>query len=135
MLRQGTTVYHESSFSIFEYSQKYVNVLKQQLQKHTGKKINFVIKGDEEVNEIYYRLEDPDYSKGLCIKNKASNIIASHSEIDVTGNARLFRPISYRIIDCLTLKEFKNGYYLDRDELHDRFGFEVSLHTTFKDFY
>jgi len=123
----------EGSYTVHKYSKNTVNVLTQQLKKHLGSNMEFVIKGGESIKKIFYQLEKTRYSKSLCTKNKASHIIASYSEGE-QGHVRHFRLVTYRMIDCDTQKAYKKEYYIERDDLNDRFGFEVALHTTFKDF-
>jgi len=115
------------------YSKNTILILKQQLQKHLGSDINFVTKSGKNIKNIFYLLEEPHYSKSLCKINNAKTIFASYSEGE-QGYTRHFRDVSYRLIDCSTLTEYKKTYTIERDNLHDRFGFEVALHMTFKDF-
>jgi len=115
------------------YSRSVVNVLKEQLQKHVSGRAEFVTRDDKKDTNVFYKLENANYSKSLCNQNGANNIVASYSE-DSSGVGSHFRLVTYRMIDCATLKEFKKEYYIERDELNDRFGYEVALYTTFKDF-
>ena len=67
----------------------------------------------------------------MCNNNKVNNILASYSEREPGAP---FRHVSFRMIDCLTLREFTKEYMIERDERNDRFGYEVAIHTSFKDF-
>jgi len=122
----------QGSDSVRVYSKNSANVLKQHIQKSLSK-VKIVTKTGKEVRNIFYRLENINYSKSLCNKHNASHIIASQSE-DNSGQGMHFRYISYRLFDCTAYKDYKKQYTIERDELHDRFGYEVALHTTFKDF-
>jgi len=121
------------SDTVADYSANTVNVLEQQLKQQFGGNTKFVSRGGKEVSKIFYQLEDINYSKALCNKHSASNIVASYSE-NASGHGTHFRNVTYRMVDCVTLKEFVKGYYIERDEINDQFGYEVALYTTFKDF-
>jgi S1-C subfamily serine protease len=123
----------KGSDSIPEYSENTLKLLKQQLVNHFDGKLNFVSDSGKPVGRLFYKLEDMAFSQSLCKRHNASNIVASYSE-NASGNGTHFRYVSYRMIDCLKLKEFKKRYVLERDELHDQFGYEVALYTSFKDF-
>jgi len=123
----------EGSSSIPVYSANTLKVLKQQLLDHLHGNVEFKTKGGKEVNEIYYRLEEVNYSAALCVNNKADFIVASHSE-DQSGHGTHFRSVYYRLFDCKARKEYKSEYHMERDETNDNFGYQVALYTTFKDF-
>jgi len=123
----------EGSNSVGKYSKNTVKLIKQQIVSQRGENIKFVTMGGKSIKEIFYRLEEKQYSKSLCEKNNASHILASFSEGRKGGQLH-FRLVTYRIIDCETLNVFKKEYVIKRDEINDRFGFEVALHTTVKDF-
>jgi len=119
--------------TVHNYSKSVVDMLKKQLQKHVNSMPEFVSSDAKKGKSVFYRLENVSYSQSLCKKNKVNNIVASYSE-DSSGTGSHFRLVSYRMFDCATLKEFKKEYYLERDELNDRFGYEVAFYTSFKDF-
>jgi len=123
----------KGSYSVEAYSKNMLKLIHLQLQNHLKGQNKFISKGGDSIKKIFYRLENMQYRESLCKNNNAGNIIASYSE-GTQGYTRHFRFITYRLIDCRSQKMFKKEYRLYRDELNDSFGFEVELHTTFKDF-
>ena len=123
----------EGSSTIPAFSKNTLNVLTKQLTDHLDGNVEFETKGGRVVNEIFYDLEEVEYSSALCSNRNADFIIASHSE-DQSGHGTHFRSVYYRLFDCKTNKEYKSEYHMERDEANDNFGYEVAFYTSFKDF-
>ena len=119
--------------TVNSYSRTVLNVIKQQLQKHLKGETVFISSSGSDSKDMYDALGNLKYRKLQCDKIKANNIIATYSE-DSSGVGSHFRIIYFRMIDCLTFKEYRKEYTIERDELNDRFEYEVALHTAFKDF-
>jgi len=119
------------SDTIASYSKNTVNILNQQLKRHMGDKNKYFARSGEYIYELYYRMDKPIVRKSICTDNNAHYLVFSNSEKEPGAP---FRHVTYRLIDCETTKEFKKEYSIERDELNDSFGYEVALHTTFKDF-
>jgi len=121
----------KGSNTVATYSKNTLDILKKNLEKHLGGDIEFIAHSGDDASSLYYKIEDKSYNKTLCNNNKINNILASYSEREPGAP---FRHVSFRMIDCLTLREFTKEYMIERDERNDRFGYEVAIHTSFKDF-
>lgn len=119
------------SATVAKYSNNSVELLKRQLKYHLDGSVNFVAKSGDGIYKLYDRLKDKSYSTSFCTNKNASNIVVSISE---RNQGFQFRYVQYLVIDCDTKKDHLKTYELVRDERNDSFGYEVALHTTFKDF-
>lgn len=121
----------KGSASIPAYSKNILKVLRDQILSYQTTNIKFVSDSGYSAKSTYYNLEQQQYRKQLCEKHMASKLIAGISE---KAPGAHFRSVAYRLIDCTSYNELKKEYIIRRDEVNDRFGYEMALHSTFRDF-
>lgn len=119
------------SSTIQNYSRNTIKLLEENLQGIEKDVTNVIIKTNEGDGRFFYNLERPLFIKNICTNHKAEKIIASYSEMNPGSQ---YRYVKFRVVDCQMQKEFHKRYKIERDENNDRFGYEVALHVSFKDF-
>ena len=123
----------QGSSTIDNYSKNTADLIQQHLHDIIPGEAEYLKHSGKRSRKVYYRLERPQYRKDMCNQHEADNIIASSSEKTGDTNST-FRYVSFRIVDCKSLRVFSKQYTIERDETNDGFSYETALYISFKDF-
>lgn len=121
------------SNTIRNYSANTSKLILNHINNIYGPKAEVITRSGRRYRDVYHQLENKEQLNHYCQKDNANNIISSFSE-NSGGRSIHFRHITITIVNCLNKRLYKKRYRLDRDEINDKFGYEMALHGTIKDF-